>query len=155
VTGQAPRRRCGPAPGRRVGHVVARVVVGLGAVALVTGCTSGPTVVGDRYDGAVPDALSLDGPGDTTPAVGWVETGRSFFVTTYGSSSCPSAPTAVDVDDDVVVVEMQQIGGEVCTADYGPTSWSLDLPDGAAPADEVAVRLAFDDGSVVDRVLAP
>ncbi|ROS61287.1 hypothetical protein EDF38_0374 [Frigoribacterium sp. PhB160] len=155
MTGPAPRRRRGPAPGRRVGRVVAGVVTGLGAVALITGCTSGPTVVGDRYDGAVPDALSLDGPGDTTPAVGWVETGRSFFVTTYGSSSCPSAPTAVGVDDDVVVVEMQQIGGEVCTADYGPTSWSLDLPESTAPADEVAVRLAFDDGSVVDRVLAP
>ena len=144
-------------PGRRRSSrrsATKRIAAAAGAVitcgVLLTGCTGAeePVVIGDEYTGAGAGELSVDGPGDTSPAVGWVEPGESFFVTTYGSSSCPAAPTGIAVDGGDLVVEMTMIGGEVCSADYGPTSYALDLPEPRDPAETVGVTLQFDDDDV-------
>lgn len=152
-------RRAGRRSSRRA--ATKRIAAAAGAVitcgVLLTGCTGAeePVVIGDEYTGAGAGELSVDGPGDTSPAVGWVEPGESFFVTTYGSSSCPAAPTGIAVDGGDLVVEMTMIGGEVCSADYGPTSYALDLPEPRDPAETVGVTLQFDDDDDVSLALTP
>lgn len=117
----------------------------------VAGC-SGPEPIGDRYDGAGPGALATD-PADTGPAVGWVTEGQRFFVTTYGSSSCPTVPTAIEAGADGPRVRMTTVGGPDCTADLGPTSYALDLPERFRTRDRIVVVLRFEDGRVVERAL--
>ncbi|WP_423919600.1 hypothetical protein ACPEEZ_12625 [Frigoribacterium sp. 2-23] len=136
--------------GRRGRHTTGAVVVAaaiaLASAALLTSCTHSGGVIGERYDGAGPGTLGPDGSGDTGPTVGWVDEGSSFFVTTYGSSSCPAAPTGLSVDGDTLEVTMTQQGGDVCTADFGPSSYALELPSQVRAADPLAIRLLFENG---------
>ena len=125
----------------------AAVVVGL-----LAGC-SAPRVIGEPYAGAGRGTLATD-PSDTGPAVGWVREGERFFVTTYGSSSCPIAPTRLESNDDGPMVTMTRTGGDACTADFGPASYALDLPERFHGRERVTVSLRFeDDGRVVRREL--
>ena len=123
----------------RVVIVAAVAVLAVG----LSGC-SGPHVIGAPYHGAGPGALATD-PSDNGPAVGWVRPGERFFVTTYGSSSCPTAPTAVDAGRAGPVVTMTRTGGSACTADSGPASYALDLPRQDRGRRHVTVTLRFDD----------
>lgn len=119
----------------------------------LSGCA--PQVIGDEYDAPGP-GVGSDGSIDTRPVVGWVEPGARFFVTTYGSSSCPTAPTAVSVSDDGrgLDVAMRRTGGNACTADLGPASYALDLPAGFRPLKAFVVSLHLeDDDRVVRRTL--
>ena len=127
-------------------------LAGVVAVTL-SGCA--PQVIGDEYDAPGP-GVGSDGSIDTRPVVGWVEPGARFFVTTYGSSSCPTAPTAVSVSDDGrgLDVAMRRTGGNACTADLGPASYALDLPAGFRPLKAFVVSLHLeDDDRVVRRTL--
>ena len=124
----------------------AGVVTAAVVVSLLSGC-SGPDVIGEPYDGAGPGGLSSSPPA-TGPAVGWVDPGERFFVTTYGSSSCPTAPTGIESGDRGPVVTMTRTtmtGGNACTADFGPASYALDLPARFRDADDVVVSLRFED----------
>lgn len=117
----------------------------------VAGC-AGPEVIGEPYRGAGPGGVGSSPP-DTGPAVGWVTDGERFFVTTYGSSSCPTAPTGIESGDRGPVVTMTRTGGNACTADFGPASYALDLPDRFGGDARVIVSLRFDDAPDVDLEL--
>ncbi|WIB75965.1 hypothetical protein DEJ28_09690 [Curtobacterium sp. MCPF17_002] len=127
-----------------VGSVLLASVLALAA----TGC-SGPEVIGEPYDGAGPGVLATHSA-DTGPAAGWVTVGERFFVTTYGSSSCPTAPTAVETGVRGPIVTMSRTGGNACTADLGPASYALDLPGRFRGEGPVVVSLRFDDTPDVD-----
>jgi len=131
--------------------VPAGVVTAAVVVSLLSGC-SGPDVIGEPYDGAGPGGLSSSPPA-TGPAVGWVDAGERFFVTTYGSSSCPTAPTGIESGDRGPVVTMTRTGGNACTADFGPASYALDLPARFRDADDVVVSLRFEDAPDVTLAL--
>jgi hypothetical protein len=111
---------------------------------LGTAACAGPEVVGEPYDGAGPGVLATH-PADTRPTAGWVTEGERFFVTTYGSSSCPTAPTDVEPGPDGPVVTMTRTGGHSCTADLGPASYALDLPERFRSSGRVLVTLRFED----------
>ncbi|WP_146244243.1 hypothetical protein [Curtobacterium sp. MCBD17_032] len=138
-----------PGPGRTARRIALAVVVliVLVAVAVAAVRVLHPPVIGEEYAGAGPGTLGIDGSGDTTPTVGWVEPGRSFFVTTYGSSSCPHAPTGIDQRGTAVEVEMRRQGGPACTADFGPTSYALDLPRRSDPDAVLDVTIRLVDGA--------
>ena len=138
--------------GRRTAALVGVLLAATVAVT-VSGCTGPPSVIGEEYDGAGPGTLGPEGTGNTDPTVGWVETGRSFFVMTYGSSSCPDAPTGLSVDGDTLSVTMTSQGGDVCTADFGPASYSVDLPAELRTQDSIAVRLLFENGDTTEHQL--
>ncbi|MFS4506135.1 hypothetical protein ACMA46_07850 [Clavibacter sp. Sh2141] len=117
----------------------------MACASLLAACTAGsPAVIGEVYTSAGPGTLGLDGIHDTTPTLGWVEPGVRFFVTTYGSSSCPFAPTALDEDGGALEIEMTATGGEACTMDLGPRSYALDLPPRLRTADAISVTLEFE-----------
>ncbi|WIB27843.1 hypothetical protein [Curtobacterium sp. MCSS17_015] len=124
--------------------VVVLAVVVVVVVALVR--VLHPPVIGEEYSGAGPGTLGVDGSGDTTPTVGWVEPGRRFFVMAYGSSTCPQAPTGIDQRGTSVEVELRLQGGPACTADFGPTAYALDLPHPTGPGTVLDVTIRLDDG---------
>jgi hypothetical protein len=143
-------RGTGPGQARRswsrrgVLVIVVLVVAVAVAVALLL---SRNRVIGEQYHGAVPDTTGPVGMTDTRPTVGWVDPGDRFFVMTYGSSTCPTAPTGIEQHGAAVEVEMRLQGGPACTADFGPTAYALDLPVPRDAAEPVAVLLRFEDGS--------
>lgn len=53
-------------------------------------------------------------------------------VVLYGSSSCPPTPDRVAVEGTTlkVVLNDNAYSGQACTADYGPTTWKTDSPNG-------------------------
>lgn len=64
------------------------------------------------------------------PQAKWIERGRTFSITTWGSGSCPNTPTSIEViSGKLIVVELDLVGpNPVCTMDLRPTSFVLDLP---------------------------
>lgn len=123
------------------------VLVLLAVVAVVSLLLGRHRVIGDEYHGGGPGTVSLDGTIDSSPTVGWVHRGSRFFVMTYGSSSCPRAPTGIEQHGAAVEVEMRRQGGLTCTADFGPTAYALDLPVRRGATERVAVLLRFEDGT--------
>ena len=112
----------------------------LGTLAL-TGCTPAP--VAKATPSAAPTAesrtiaLTAEDVEYTSseqlydsPVV-WIERGKSFGVTTWGSSGCPSIPSSIDVvTASKIVVNISESGTTtVCTADYAPHTSRVDLPD--------------------------
>ncbi|RCK70423.1 hypothetical protein DT076_07205 [Desertihabitans brevis] len=108
-------------------------------VLAVCACTpAAPTVIGDPYTPPRHDPpVSVDG----TPEVGWVEVGHRFYVTTWGSSSCPMAPTALVTEGRSLHVAMTGTGGPDCTADLTGTSYALDVPPGLRGTESLTVVL--------------
>ncbi|OUE25641.1 hypothetical protein [Clavibacter michiganensis] len=126
----------------------------LACASLLVACTAGsPTVIGEPYAGAGPGTLGPDGTHDTTPTLGWIEPGVRFFVTTYGSSTCPYAPTALDEDGGALEIEMTATGGGACTADSGPTSYALALPPALRATDPISVTLRFESAPTQELTL--
>lgn len=147
---KSPGPPTGPARGFRSGHravVVGVVLVVVVVVVMVVVVLDRHPVIGDEYDGAGPGTLAPDGSSDTRPTVGWVDPGDRFFVRTYGSSSCPAAPTGLEQHGATVDVEMRQQGGPACTLDLGPNTYAVDLPVPRDPASGVDVTLHFEDGT--------
>jgi hypothetical protein len=124
---------------------LATITALVACAALLASCTGArPAVIGEVYTNAGPGTLGLDGTHDTTPTLGWVEPGVQFYVTTYGSSSCPYAPTSLHADVGALEIEMTATGGEACTTDLGPKSYALDLPPRLRTAEAISVTLQFE-----------
>ena len=117
------------------------------------GDVDGPEVLGERWADAPAPELGPDGTAE--PTAGWVEPGARFFVTTLGSSSCPLAPTGLlpSAAEGALTVEFTRVGGPMCTMDFSPSSWVLDLPAELADAAPLTVTLAGEVDPAVDVVL--
>ena len=109
-----------------------------------------------------PGPTAPDEPGQTyevlppPPPVSW--DGGRLSVTTYGSSSCPSGPTDVDVVGDQeldVWIEPLFPDRDPCTADMAPRTTEVELPDGVSSAEELTVRLRYGDEHQETVVLPP
>lgn len=65
-------------------------------------------------------------PGTTTtpgqPSARWVERGKTFAVTLWGSGTCPPVPTRVQADPAAgqIIVTISEDYKGACTADLGP-----------------------------------
>lgn len=102
--------------------------------AALTACT-GPaltpwSLADDSYPGLAQTADPTGGSAfDTSPRAEWLEGGRSISITTWGSSSCPPVPTALEATaPDAVTVHFEPSPFDPCTADMAPTTHELSLP---------------------------
>ncbi|MHA7283909.1 hypothetical protein [Arthrobacter sp. TMS2-4] len=137
------------------------VVVFSTAVIVLTGCTwqDDPTgaadvrTIGDSYPASSTAPLTIGEPWDTNPNVEWVERGQRFYITTYGSSSCPLAPISLDDATNGLMVEMAPIGGPACTADLGLSSYALDVPESKRGSTNFTVTLKFQEGEQAELLL--
>ncbi len=92
-----------------------------------------------------PDALESG-----EPLAFWGPERQSLRVITWGSSSCPPPATSLTLVDEaqLSLVFGPLPAGRVCTADFGPTTHVLGVPDGVGSgAVTLAVRFEERDGS--------
>lgn len=100
---------------------------------MCSGCSTSPYL--HKQQGAQvpsgstsPSASQGASPG---PALYWSEDGKQLLLVTMGSSSCPTEPVGVTVPSpNAVDIELGQGGGWFCTADLGPTTFTLEVPAG-------------------------
>lgn len=111
-----------------------------------------PATIAVQTVRGVPDDITLppDALESGEPLAFWGPERQSLRVVTWGSSSCP--PPAISL----ALVDATQLSlvfgplpaGRVCTADFGPTTHVLGVPDGVGPgAVTLAVRFEERDGS--------
>lgn len=130
-------------------------VAALAVVVLVATHPPEPTVVGQRFDAVGAGLVTFEGPAHTDPEVRWLEVGQRFLVTTYGSSSCPEAPTSVRIEGGGLRVGMEVTGGPACTEDLGPTTYAVAVPEGRTAIERLDVILDREDEPSLDLVLEP
>jgi hypothetical protein len=87
---------------------------------------------------------------DFSPRVVWLSE-ETLAVVTFGSSSCPAAPAALDlIGPDALDIALKSTGGDVCTADLGPTTFEIDDPEGLDPSMSYTVTFDGESESVLE-----
>lgn len=129
-------------------QIVLALTIAIGLSATLGACTSRdePKVIGETYT-ASPDAPGQRGPRGTSPIVAWIDTGKRFSITAYGSSTCPVAPTNITGATNSIELELTMLGGSICTADIKRDTYALDVPSGVDTSDSVTVTVVDDDGT--------
>ncbi|WP_116450339.1 hypothetical protein [Blastococcus litoris] len=125
-----------------------RAIAVAALVLALTGCGAGTS-------GLAPPTLEPTFPAE--PPVAWARPGH-LAVTTQGSSSCPTGPTAVAASgEQEVVLEVGHLhpDRDPCSADMAPTTTEVELPDGVSDGAEVTVRLRYSNGDEETVVLPP
>ncbi|POH66554.1 hypothetical protein C3B61_08315 [Cryobacterium zongtaii] len=122
----------------------------------VAGCSA--SIAGSAYDGMLPDeAITTPAPADEEanllapfPTAGWLDGGDRFAIVLGGSSSCPSYPVSMVVDDSrTLSIEIGQSGGPACTADMKLRTHVLTTPAGLDPTGEITIRYSESETAVL------
>ncbi|MGG7507170.1 hypothetical protein [Plantibacter sp. YIM 135249] len=119
---------------------------------LLAGCSGAP--FSSDYAGVPTNAPneSSNDPSANTPVAVWTTDGTSIALTTFGSSSCPAAPTKVEVVSATKLsMPLKATGGEVCTADFAPHTYEIPKPDGI----DASKSITIDFGHTLTATLAP
>lgn len=90
------------------------------------------------------------------PSVAWVNDGQYLGVVTWGSSSCPSGPHAIEVvaDQEIEIpLERLPVQGDACSADMSGYVTVVELPTGVTP--EKALVARFDDHEMMIEAVSP
>lgn len=142
----------------------AAVAVAVLAVVVLCGCGV-PRAEAPLHTLTVPPGPPVPGePGPTyevaptPPPVSWTGDGDELSVTTYGSSSCPTGPSDVEVIGEQelrVRIEEEFPDRDPCTADMAVFSAVVDLPRGISADEELTVRLRYGSGDEQTFVLPP
>lgn len=107
---------------------------------------------------------AADAPVEAIAGAAWSSSGADLYVTTVGSSSCPTVATALEAEGEVLHVTLTQVGGAVCTMDMAPTTTTLPAPVGFDTAKDATAQLgdlgevtvpAAADPAAVGWLLAP
>lgn len=92
----------------------------------------------------LPDSAALtEPPPDGPVALQWSEEADRLLVITYGSSSCPLLPIALEADASTLVLTVSTGRVDACTADYGPTTSVVVVPAAAYLAQDSASVLVL------------
>ncbi|NYE20010.1 hypothetical protein [Microbacterium immunditiarum] len=71
----------------------------------------------------------------------WDKDGN-LLVVTLGSSSCPNEPKSIELESPTsIVVQIERAGGPLCTADIAVKTYTIPVPKGLAPGEEITVDL--------------
>lgn len=76
-------------------------------------------------------------------SIAWVNGGEHLAVITYGSSSCPAGPHALEVaDDQLLRIELGPLfpDREVCSADLSPHASVVEIPAGIRSDEPLTAR---------------
>ncbi len=112
------------------------------AVCLLAGCAA-PGVAQSVKPG-VPSGIAIE-PFTEGPVAAWGESGETFLIVTWGSSSCPAVANSVTADgEDRISMVFKTSGGEVCTADMAPTTHEFELPP-AVTGRPVTIEISYED----------
>lgn len=137
-------------PGNTLRHVRCVVLLTSAAVLAlgVTACSgSGDSRVATAivtHVRGLPSDLSPPPSHSAKPFARWARSHQDY-VTTWGSGSCPMLPTSVRADGaHKVRIKTAQHGGPDCTADLGPTTSGVELPD---ETDDSAALVVTIDGT--------
>lgn len=116
------------------------------AEATVTATPTGSAIVGIpegvEYAVGLPTGVT-DPPAEAVAGAGWSTDGSQLYVTVFGSSSCPTVATGFEATGSTVTVELAEASGVVCTADFVPTTTTLNAP--GLDLDGTAVDVAIGD----------
>jgi len=97
--------------------------------------------VRDGFPWAGPDG-GFDIPLDVRLLAAWTAQPGYMYLTTWGSSSCPSiASGTIAQPDGTIVITTQRTGGDTCTADSSPTTSTVQMPDGADNGHPINARV--------------
>jgi hypothetical protein len=122
----------------------------------LTACSG--SIAASSYDGMLPDdAITTPAPEDDEanllapfPTAGWLGDGDRFAIVLGGSSSCPSFPVSMVVDDSrTLSIEIGHSGGPDCTADLKLRTHVLTTPAGLDPAGEITIRYSESETAVL------
>lgn len=116
--------------------------------------TLGPSTYPPTPATVAPEDLAPTGlpDPDFSPRIAWLDE-RTLAVVTFGSSSCPSAPAALDMSGpDTVDLALKRTGGEMCTADMSATTFEIDDPDELDPSVRYTVTIDRGFESVLEPV---
>ncbi len=117
---------------------------------LLASCSS--SGVADSRAQGVPDGVQLDAHAESPSVVAYDD--GSVDVVTLGSGSCPPRATAIEVDDDQLVVTFEPSTNDVCTADISPTthSFSAEKVGGEVPDTALIIFTDIDEQMEVDVI---
>ncbi|WP_141915824.1 hypothetical protein [Klugiella xanthotipulae] len=129
----------------------------------VTASPGGPdvlvTATPDPRDDSVPGDSDAEDPNVLgAPFAVWQSGGAQYSVTTFGSSSCLPEVTGVRVGaGNTVTLTTRESAQEVCTADFGPRTWTLDTPADIDPQSAVSIVIlaSTEDGQDARITLDP
>lgn len=114
------------------------------ALALV-GCSAASSIATETVRG-VPSGVTLtdDEQSGEQPVAVWTDNRETLTVITWGSSSCPPIPTALDLEAAMQLnLRFAPTNEQVCTADFAPTSHVFTTPDGISFS-AVQLEITFD-----------
>ncbi|ANP74655.1 hypothetical protein [Cryobacterium arcticum] len=125
--------------------------VGVAVLCLVGVSACSASIADSEYDGVLPSdaittptAIPEDGEAnllDPYPSAGWLDDGDRFAIVLGGSSSCPSFPASMVVEDShTLSIEIGQSGGPMCTADMKLRTHVLTTPSGMDTTSEITIR---------------
>ena len=112
-------------------RVLAAVVATFAVVSLAA--CAGPSSVADNSYRGVPETLKSLPPSSGSPVPVWMERGKSFSITRWGSSSCAPVPTKIESSGSEVTIRFEDAGKKDCTADMAATTHEFTVPDGTGP----------------------
>ena len=122
------------------------MAIALACVALLAGCSGPPVNVAVETQTGTPDGFdSSSNLLNGEPGAIWIRGRDGFAVVTYGSSSCPPIPTALEVvDENAMTVTFVRSANNPCSADLGATTSRFDTPEGIAESGAVELTVFFD-----------
>lgn len=111
---------------------------------LAAGASPDGSSIAESTESGLPEGTDPIAPPPETPVVlQWSAEANRLLVTTYGSSSCPLLPIALEADASTLVLTVSTGRVEACTADYGPTTSVVVVPTAAYLAQESASVLVL------------
>jgi hypothetical protein len=159
-TGSGERNRgAGPTRRARAWRPAIDVAVWVGAVGVAVALVAffalyQPPAVGDRVEPIETMGVESSNGGPAgSPRVGWIDAGERIFITTHGSGSCPTAPTALHVTGGQLVIGLTDTTARACTEDLAPASYVMQVPSEVRGQSRLEIVVRDEDGTTHEAVI--
>jgi hypothetical protein len=128
--------------------------VGVAVAAVAFFALYQPPAVGDRVEPIETIGVESSNGGPAgSPRVGWIDEGERIFITTYGSGSCPTVPTALHVTDGQLVVGVTDTTARACNENLAPASYVIQVPSEVRGQSRLEILVRDEDGTTHEAVL--
>jgi hypothetical protein len=109
-----------------------------------------PLPIGERIE---PIDTTGQESSDGGPRVGWLDEGERFFITTQGSSACPTVPADMRVRDGIVVITLTDTRASFCTDDLASATYALEIPREVRGQEGIGILMRDEDGATHEAVI--